>query len=59
MSDVFWSFHYNPNSCPCRDCKERAVGCHGTCQKYKDWQATRKPYLNTYSERNYGGKRKQ
>lgn len=24
---------------PCKDCAERAVGCHGNCQKYKEAQA--------------------
>ena len=22
---------------PCRNCEERCVGCHGTCQRYLDW----------------------
>lgn len=21
----------------CYDCKDRKVGCHGTCDKYKSW----------------------
>ncbi len=24
--------------CPCRDCGDRKVGCHGTCEKYKEWK---------------------
>ena len=24
---------------PCKDCAERHVGCHGTCESYKDWKA--------------------
>jgi hypothetical protein len=24
--------------CPCKDCKERKVGCHATCMAYKEWQ---------------------
>ncbi len=23
---------------PCKDCTERHVGCHGTCERYKDWK---------------------
>ena len=23
---------------PCRNCKERKVGCHGECSKYKAWR---------------------
>lgn len=22
----------------CIDCKDRKVGCHGTCEKYKKWK---------------------
>ena len=22
---------------PCKDCKERQVGCHSTCEKYLEW----------------------
>lgn len=25
-----------PNS-PCKNCKERQVGCHSHCEKYKQW----------------------
>lgn len=24
-------------NCPCKNCQERSVGCHASCQKYKDW----------------------
>ena len=27
---------------PCKECLDRAVGCHGTCQKYKDAKALHK-----------------
>ena len=23
---------------PCKDCADRVVGCHSTCDKYKDWK---------------------
>lgn len=24
--------------CPCKGCNERHVGCHGSCEPYKDYQ---------------------
>lgn len=24
--------------CPCLECKDRVVGCHGTCELYKAWK---------------------
>lgn len=24
---------------PCMGCKRREVGCHATCEAYKDWKA--------------------
>ena len=26
---------------PCKDCKDRYVGCHGTCSRYNNWNNTR------------------
>lgn len=23
--------------CPCRDCKERVLGCHSICLRYAEW----------------------
>ena len=23
---------------PCRNCEDRHVGCHGTCERYIDWK---------------------
>lgn len=23
---------------PCKDCADRAMGCHGKCEKYKQWR---------------------
>lgn len=23
---------------PCKGCKERAVGCHGKCERYKEYR---------------------
>ena len=25
------------SSSPCKDCQDRKVGCHGSCEKYKDF----------------------
>ena len=41
MSNVPWSFYYNPTDCPCKNCKDRHVTCHSECEKYKHWQETR------------------
>ena len=27
-----------PIKAPCKDCKDRKVGCHSTCEKYKAYQ---------------------
>ena len=27
---------------PCRDCKDRKMGCHSLCERYKQWAETRK-----------------
>jgi hypothetical protein len=24
--------------CPCKDCADRLVGCHSTCEKYKEYK---------------------
>ena len=24
---------------PCHKCMDRAIGCHGSCEKYKTWDA--------------------
>lgn len=28
----------DPFDCPCRDCAERSVGCHGECEGYLEWR---------------------
>lgn len=25
------------SACPCKGCKDREMGCHGKCEKYKAW----------------------
>ena len=32
-------------SAPCKDCVDRAVGCHSTCDKYKQFADERKEYV--------------
>lgn len=32
-----------PNA-TCKDCKDRTVGCHGTCEKYKAFEEENKKY---------------
>lgn len=52
MAYNFWTFNYDPHKCPCYECKERSVGCHGKCEKYKKFIDGRiKPQPNTYVER--------
>ena len=26
------------NQCPCRDCTERVLMCHGSCDRYQAWK---------------------
>lgn len=32
---------------PCKDCRDRTLGCHGNCKKYKLW----KEKLEEYNKR--------
>ena len=27
------------DNAPCKNCKERAMGCHGKCEKYQMWKS--------------------
>lgn len=27
-----------PTTSPCKNCKDRLVGCHGWCKKYAEWK---------------------
>lgn len=29
---------------PCMDCKDRVVGCHGSCERYSEYQIVIKDY---------------
>ena len=33
--------NYDPKNHPCRDCQERNAYCHGTCERYKEFEANR------------------
>lgn len=38
---------------PCKDCKERHVGCHGECERYKaDVEAARAKQNEIFAKRN-------
>lgn len=28
-------------SSPCKGCETRSAGCHGSCEKYKNWKSER------------------
>jgi len=32
---------FDPNKHPCKDCKERNAYCHGTCERYKEFERKR------------------
>ena len=32
-------------SAPCKDCGDRVIGCHSTCEKYKQFASERKEYV--------------
>ena len=43
---------YDPHKHPCYECKERHATCHGTCQRYLDFEANRpRTPQNTFSAR--------
>ena len=29
---------------PCKDCPDRYIGCHSTCEKYIEWRKNEKQY---------------
>ena len=35
---------------PCRDCQDRAVGCHGSCEKYKEAKSTYEKQVIEYKK---------
>ena len=37
--------------CPCKNCTERKLGCHGTCERYKAWKDYDQANKNDYKKR--------
>ena len=51
MKRNFNIMNYDPRECPCRNCDKRHAFCHGECEQYKEFIATRpKKPTNTYCE---------
>ena len=40
-------------NCPCRDCKERVLGCHSICLKYADWSRKNEEERNQRHKQKY------
>lgn len=40
---------YRKTIAPCKDCSDRCVGCHATCNKYIEWK-TREQERKTATE---------
>lgn len=38
------------NYCPCKDCKDRVVGCHAECGKYAEFLVTDKAIKDAMRE---------
>lgn len=44
--------------CPCIDCPDREIGCHGKCERYAEWSRKKtqdreqraSEYVNTFPE---------
>ena len=41
MASNLMSMNYDPQKHPCRNCTERNAFCHGTCQRYLDFERNR------------------
>lgn len=39
--------------CPCKDCKERHLGCHGGCKKYAEYKAQVEKNKDAYHKANH------
>lgn len=44
--------------CPCKDCKERKVGCHENCVAYKEWKRNSVEVIEPYFDRKKKRRRK-
>lgn len=38
--------------CPCKDCADRSIACHGSCEKYKTWSAEEQQKKEWLKEKN-------
>lgn len=43
-------------TCPCRDCKEREVGCHGYCELYKIWSEENERLRNKIQQESHANR---
>lgn len=43
-------YHTSMNPCPCKDCKDRVVGCHSGCGKYAEFLVTDKAIKDAMKE---------
>ena len=41
-------------SCPCADCRDRTLGCHSSCDDYKQWKVSRKTLQENW-RKEHGG----
>lgn len=39
--------------CPCKGCADRYLGCHGECNKYKNWTANKDDKVAKLEDRMY------
>ena len=37
MQSVPLSIYHHRTEVPCLNCPDRFIGCHSTCEKYKEW----------------------
>jgi len=44
---------------PCGDCTERTVGCHGTCEKYAEFQSEWRKIRREFKKKVYDEKMTQ
>lgn len=41
-------------SCPCGNCKQRTLGCHSSCEDYKNWKNSRKTLQDNWRKEHRG-----
>ena len=37
MADDLKTLYYRKSASPCKNCVDRVVGCHSTCELYSEW----------------------